>query len=508
MAEDKTMRVRYKYESTDTDQLNILFAGVLRREDITDPILKKEHTDNIARFKSIFSSNVFQDEYAVLYELIVRSRMTTGKWDLMESVIDENREIIMYAPQIYMGSFKSDYTVSDIYSAFLSATQRIFEDVCDTPFTGTEGFNTVCNGFIETFEKKYLRSVLKWMSMILSSPEPYFCYRGGRRKEFIGYSGAMDFLTMEKERLESLRSAQRARQFVLDENWLWGQIDPKEKAAHDMRTEKLFSFGMPEIDAVWAGFRRSHFIGIMGPPKGGKTSLSAFAVYRAWQAGKKVAVWAMEGSAQESWIHKLMSAYIYDYHGLEISPSTIRDGLSTLTKDERTLIEEARFSLVKNNSISFIEETGYAEDFLDVIEGHYKVYNKFDVLVVDSLLNLQTRTGRRKTEYLSSAYIALKDWVAHRLDIAPCCIVTAQIKQEAIKTARGQVEPEFDETSGGETAETIRTPDEVIAIFGTKAQYAIGRTSLHHVASRNSKKFETFDVDANFGVGFFKSIGC
>ena len=79
------------------------------------------------------------------------------------------------------------------------------------------------------------------------------------------------------------------------------------------------------------------------------------------------------------------------------------------------------------------------------------------------------------------------------------------LKQDVVKQARGQVEPEFDETSGGETAETIRTPDEVIAIFGTKAQYDIGRTTLHHVVSRQSKTFETLTIDANFGVGFFET---
>jgi len=137
MAEDRLMRVRYTYESTDFDQLNALFAGVLRREDITDPILKKEHIDNIARFNSVFSSNVFQDEYAVLYELMVRRRMTTGKWELMEPVIEENRQLIMSAPQIKIDKLKDDYTNSDIYDAFISATKRVFDEICDTPFMGT-----------------------------------------------------------------------------------------------------------------------------------------------------------------------------------------------------------------------------------------------------------------------------------------------------------------------------------------------------------------------------------
>ena len=186
-----------------------------------------------------------------------------------------------------------------------------------------------------------------------------------------------------------------------------------------------------------------------------------------------------------------------------ITTKDLEAGLAGVSVEDRRKIDAARASLIQEERLSFIEETGYVEDFLEVIDGHYRAFNRFDALVIDSPLNLQTRTGRKKSEYLSSAYILLKNYVEHKLDVPPVCIATAQFKQEAIKEARNSVEITFDETSGGETAETIRTPDEVIGIFGTPSQKDGGRVTLHHIATRHSAQFPKSDVKANYGAALF-----
>jgi replicative DNA helicase len=373
-------------------------------------------------------------------------------------------------------------------------------------FTGAEGFRSASNAFIEVYEKKYTRQVLNVMSAILNSPDPFVDYRGGRRREYQGYKGAAEFYSVEHLRIDALRGAQRTRQFVVGTQWLDEQLDPVYKAEREKRMEMLCKLNIPEIDSVWSGLRRTHFIGIIGPPKGGKTTLAAFMVHRLRTEGRRVAVWAMEGSAQESWIDKLIAARCYE-KGLNITTKDLQDGLTGLSPEDRWRVEAARAELTQDEGLSFIEETGYVEDFLEVIDSHYRAFNRFDALVIDSLLNLQTRTGRKKSEYLSSAYILLKDYAEHKLEIPPVVIGTAQFKQEAIKEARNSAEVTFDETSGGESAETIRTPDEVLGIFGTPAQKAVNRTSIHHIATRHTSLFRTFEVRALFGCAQFSSIG-
>jgi hypothetical protein len=500
----KTVRVKYAYDSNDAALLDALFAGIFRFEPLSDVILEQERKENASKFANQFTDNIFRDEYAILYELAFIRRLTTGKWPVMAAVIEENKEVILNSSQVHISELSSEYSDSDQYDSFISITKGAYERICAMPFPGSEGFRTAVNAFIEAHGKKYARACLSVAGGIANSPVPYIDYRSGRRREYQGYQGAMDFIVAEKNRIDALRNAQRVRQFVLDEEWLLTQFDQAKREEQAKRTELLCKLGLFEIDSVWSGLRRSRFIGINGPPKGGKTSLAAYMVHRLLKEGRRVCVWAMEGSARESWINKLVAAICFE-EGHHITTQDLEEHYSDLSEDTRRYVDLAKFELAQEGRLSFIEETGYVEDFLDIIDGHYRSMNKFDAIVVDSLLNLQTKTGRYKTEYLSAAYISLKDYIGHKLDTPPVCIATAQIKQEAIKEARNSAEIDFDETSGGETSETFRTPDEVITIFGTSAQKEVNRTTLYHSATRHTKQFKKFNVIAMFGCATFQS---
>jgi hypothetical protein len=496
--------MRYTYEESDIEQLDAIFSHVFRKSALTDPLLEKERLNNVARLATIFAENVFQDEYAVLYELAVTRRLTTGEWGIIAPVIEENREIIMGSHQVSLEQYKSEFSNEDSFDAFMEILQALYNRLCEMEFKGAEGFRTAVAAFVGVFEKKYTRRIIAVMNTILGSSEPFLDLRSGRRREYRGYSGANAFFAVERLKVDALRGAQRSRQFVVDDEWLNEKIDPIIAAEKALRTERLFDLGLPQIDDIWSGARRTRMICIMGPPKGGKTTLAGYFVHRALKAERRVAVWVMEGSA-EKWIDKLVAARCKIDHSFDISTKDFEDGFIGFTKEQRNIVDAARVAITKDSRLSFIEETGYVEDFIEVIDGHYRALNNFDVLVVDPLVNLQSLTGRRKAEYLSSAFMLLKDYVEHKFTegIPPLCVVTAQFKQEAIKDARNSADVFFDETAGGETSETIRTPDEVIGIFGTPQQEQAGKTSLHHIASRHTKKFPTFQVVANFGAGLF-----
>ena len=299
MAAIQRVNTRYQYDSSDKELLKQIFSGVFRIESLSDENLEKQRVDNASKFAAQFAENIFQDEYAILYELAATRRLTTGRWDTMEAVINENKELILNAQQVSLSQYKSDFTESDSYDAFIAITKMLYEDICNSQFPGSEGFRSAVASFIEVFEKKYSRQCLAVMSAILNSPDPYMDFRGGRRREYQGYKGANEFYAVEKNKIDSLRGAARARQFVVDSEWLYTQIDPTLRAEREARTELLCNLGIPDIDNRWSGLRRTHFIGIIGPPKGGKTTLSAFMVHRLLKEGRRVTIWAMEGSAQE-----------------------------------------------------------------------------------------------------------------------------------------------------------------------------------------------------------------
>lgn len=501
------LKVRYQYTDADIVMLKTIFAGIIRREVLQDKELELQRLDNIAKFRSRFEDNIFQDEYAILYELVIRRGVTTGSWDVYNTILDENKAIILGAPQVdlYRVAVEEITTEDDKFTVYKQVVQEAYEEICDMDFIGSEGFKSHIVSFIDVYKTKHLRSCLHVQNRILNATQPLVDYRGGVRREYIGAEGYLAFAQSEKLKLDKLSGGISSKQYVLDQEWLLDNTD-EEKAEEDRKKlELLCELGLPHIDNIWSGLRRTHMIGIMGPPKGGKTTLSGYCVYKLLEAGRRVAIWAMEGSAQESWINKLIVSYCFDAQ-VDIEPRDLVNGLEGLDERAKQVVNNAKAKIAQNQNLSFIEDTGYAEDFIDVIKGHYDVYNQFDCLVVDSLVNLQSRTGLPKTTYLSGAYMRLKNHIAQDYDRAPCCIATAQFKQEAIKDARKQVAINFDETSGGETAETLRTPDEVLGIFSTPAQRDVGMTTIHHIASRHSELFKPLDARMEYKMARLFSV--
>ena len=101
-----------------------------------------------------------------------------------------------------------------------------------------------------------------------------------------------------------------------------------------------------------------------------------------------------------------ISCYLRTQHNLSIDSkqilmkSYLRD-ISPEGKKKQEAIISARTSLFKGTEfgrLSFIEGVAYAEDFIDVLDDHYKTRNPFDVLVIDSLVNIMSRQRKGKVE--------------------------------------------------------------------------------------------------------------
>ena len=155
--------------------------------------------------------------------------------------------------------------------------------------------------------------------------------------------------------------------------------------------------------------------------------------------------------------------------------------------------------------LSFIEGIAYVEDFIDVMQSHYDTENPFDVIVIDSLVNIQSRTGRGKVERISEAYMNMKAFIANKLKRPALAIIPAQLKQDVVDFLRRNPDETIDVTAGGESAETIRTPDEVIGLFSSKEERAANIMKIYSVASRHSGNFDDIAVRCDLQACHFYS---
>ena len=229
----------------------------------------------------------------------------------------------------------------------------------------------------------------------------------------------------------------------------------------DIEDDKtLMTVGIAEIDETLGELRRSNMLGILGPPKGGKTRFSNFLVQRALSLGLNVCVWPLEGTSEE-WLAMQVASYMRRTVNISMNSKDILQRKYRNDPVRRKQVTAAKTALATATDmgrLSFIEGVAYVEDFIDVMQSHYDTENPFDVIVIDSLVNIQSRTGRGKVERISEAYMTMKSFIANKLKRPALAIIPAQLKQEAVDFLRKNPGETIDVTAGGESAETIRTP--------------------------------------------------
>lgn len=100
------------------ESLNKIFAGVLVgavKEDnpnFTDII--KAAKGNINRFIGRFPSNIFQDEYAIFYEIISTLNAPIFDINQLNSIIENNRDLILNSPRVSLSSMLSTQIDSQV----------------------------------------------------------------------------------------------------------------------------------------------------------------------------------------------------------------------------------------------------------------------------------------------------------------------------------------------------------------------------------------------------------
>jgi hypothetical protein len=116
-----------------------------------------------------------------------------------------------------------------------------------------------------------------------------------------------------------------------------------------------------------------------------------------------------------------------------------------------------------------------------------------------------SKKGKGKVERISEAYMETKNFLANRLKRPALGIMPAQLKQDVVDFLRRNPEETIDVTSGGESAETVRTPDEVIGLFSSKEERDNNIMKIYSVASRHNGSFQDFQCRCYLESCFFLS---
>ena len=459
-------------------------------------------------FKGRFVHNIFEDEYAVLYEVVISMKQFgVCTEDMLDTILEHNQDVILNSTVINFDNvlstiegLKEKAADIDKFQVFKSMVIEKFRELSNRYVTFEE-YTAGVEMYIMLYKQHLMQETINNMSIINLGSHTIKDVRG-RWKTYSGVEGAKQYYIDRMKIMSSLEEGSEGMSMVIDESWL--QEDLAQGTEEDKY--RLVSFGLDGIDNKIKYIRRTHMIGILGPPKGGKTRTAVYLANRLLEAGYNVAIWPLEGSTSE-WLANITANTVRLESGVSIGSDHI---INNDYEDEthRQLVVSAKAKMAigeKRGKLSFISGMMYVEDMLDVLKDHYENENPYDCIIIDSPVLVLSKTGRGKVERIGDAYTKLKAFISNGLPIPPCCIVPAQLKQKAVDELRSHPDADIDVTAGGESAETIRTPDLTIGVFSTKEEREAGRQRFYCVASRHGSPFRNFYARADFGCCYYES---
>lgn len=510
-------------ESSVRDIFSALLLGGIDRTkpENSNLVLEKVSAAKLCRprLTAEFPFNVFYNNYAIFYEILVNLQVNSFTTEQLKSIIDTNRDLILDSPYIdkkrYLqtesGNLAND---DDIINAI---TNSLVDDLNELSmlYVTEEQFTSACKIYAAWYKNALAENTALKMAMIMTDTG-YDCKKPNKRtRHYQGLADMQEYYNENMKIIKSLSEDSRIKSLILNEAWLHDQLQNENK----VDTKALMTIGIKEMDATIGTLRRGNMLGIMGPPKGGKTRFTNYLVQRALSLGLNVCVWPLEGTSEE-WQAMQIACFLAQssYESLKQtgkSGSMIRISSKDIIEHNYGNSPELRKQVAgakavmatseKYGRLSFIEGTAYVEDFLDVIESHWETENQFDVLVIDSLVNVMSRTGKGKVESISKAYMETKNFLANRLKVPALGIMPAQLKQSVVDDLRHDPDADIDVTAGGESAETIRTPDETIGLFSSKEERDNNIMKIYSVASRHNGSFQNFQAKCYLECCFFTS---
>lgn len=472
----------------------------------------------LSKFKANFPFNIFHNSYAIFYEIIVTLQVKTFSCEQLREIIENNRDLILDSPYINTTEFSqtSDGNIAsddDIINAMTYMIMDKFRELSVNVVSEDE-FDSSSIIYVDWYKQAFAEFTALNMSAIMSTTG-FDCKKPGKRtKHYAGVEDMKEYYNENMKIINSLEDKNRIKSTVINYKWYNEEMERENKQDED----SMFNIGIEELDATIGELRRGNMLGILGPPKGGKTRFSNFIAQRALSLGYNVCVWPLEGTKEE-WLASQIACFIARVSYEKSKQNGTGEMLRMSSKDilqkkyvnsvEARKVVAAAKKVIANDSrygtLSFIEGTAFIEDMFEVLQSHYDTENQFDVLIIDSLVNVMSKKGKGKVERISEAYMNTKNFLANQLRRPALGIMPAQLKQEVVDYLRKNPDETIDVTAGGETSETIRTPDETIGLFSSKEERDNNIMRFYSVASRHNDSFKDFLGKCYLECCFFTS---
>ena len=456
---------------------------------------------------SFANPRIFRNENYIIFSVLYtyRTKLKHIKIDeeFLRLFLNRNRSLI---------SKSRDYIDINAYGeidgsvelGYIGGVVKHFKRLCGMTKLTIEEFETCLEKYLIEFKALEARKVYNTGMLILTDGVKI------GREYLMGFDDSNNYVRRKMAEIEGLVDMQKGSGFVTMNEVLSEEKDDGKKHV------KISDFGKIEtLNKAYGGILTGMFYQVLAPPKSGKTKLCARICHTTIvKYGVNVSVWAQEGGI-EAWTAQMRAIhfdYTYNY-GVELTERKFGVTQEVILRDSfpsdelRQLEMSSKLDLASNSDygvIDYIDRPFNVETFLEDIDTSVKANNS-KLVIIDYLQLIGSAKGMDERARISDAY---KKLFVYCKDMNVAVLTPGQYKQEAFNDllSKGDTSSADMRTSGGGSAEVLRTPDIIFALWATTTDLINNTMKLLSIPNRFYRAFPEIKMLTDLGVCQFISV--
>lgn len=467
---------------------------------------KKERDDvlkNLSLFKSKISTNIFMNEYYVLYEALISAHKynATLNYDQLYQIIINNIDKIINSDSIVPDEFTDNVTdTMEVKETLAELCMTTFEDLKVLEREDEGSFKMNVDLFLNSWGNDELQKIIAVQHEIAGSGKNI----GREFKQ--GFEDAdqyyKDSFTKVKQMIRS--EIDEEKNIIRTDRMTFSEI--KDKFTEESVGRGVTSFGIDSIDDDMNDLRVGDLVSVMGQPGAGKTRMAANIMYNGLMRGSNVLWYPLEGSALQAF-SLLVSRHIFSTQGeyIDLTDKTIYD--QSYEEKYEEIVDVAIQDLLGNpayGKLSIKNIPLFEDEVFDSLEAEYDDGFLFDILCIDYVSLIMSKNNEPANIYLSRLVKELKSKSMSFRNKGFLTLLPHQLTKEVIQSLiRGE---DTTITGSADTSEIIKSSDMAVTLFRTEEQSVMGMINIFFTKARFSKPKPTLEVAALHEYSFFADL--
>lgn len=458
---------------------------------------------NVSTFLGRVTTNIFNNEYYVLYAALMNAKKygTVLTYQQLYAIVVDNVGDLVEREEITAEEFaENPGDVSEVQETLVELVMTTYEELKTLPVVDNKELMLNMDLYLKSWGEDQVQQILAMQSEIVSSGKRL----GG--KTLRGLEDANAYYSKNYAVVQQLVFSQvdEQKNTIRTDTMTFEEL--RGRFQGDSMERVVARTGVEGVDSHIGEFRKGDMVSTMGQPGAGKTRWNANIMYHALMMGNNVFWLPLEGNDLQAF-SLIVSRHILNKFEDRIDLDDKRIYDNSYPEHLGHIVDEAMMDLLRNPAYGKLKIQNtilYDDEVMSLMERTYDEGFMFDVLCIDYVSLILSKTNEMKAAYLSRLVTTLKSNAMNFRNRGYLLLLPHQLTKEVIRDLKNGEDHSI--TGSADTSEIIKSSDIAFSLYRTEEQAAKDMIQVYFTKTRFAAMVPPLEVLALHGKCFFADI--